>query len=122
MKIPSISTSTMALGLLALLTGGHAAANGGAHVICTPQPVVCTSFNLVPDDRFDPFVQHLLVRQQIQALPLGAQITNLYVPYVMDKRNIEEIQIRYLDELRRRQAAEEAAAAQAEAEPPAEGE
>jgi hypothetical protein len=111
-------------GLAALLTAVNAAGNGGAHVICTPHPVVCTSFDLAPDDRFDPFVQHLLVRQQVQALPLGAQITSLYVPYVYDKRNLEEIQIRYLDELRRRQAAEEAAAAQAEAEaaPPADGE
>lgn len=122
MRISAMTTSAMSMGLLALTIGGTATANGGAHVICTPHPVVCTSFDLVPDDRFDPFVQHLLVRQQIESLPLGAQITSLYVPYVVDKRNIEEIQIRYMDELRRRQAAEEAAAAAAEAQQPADGE
>jgi hypothetical protein len=83
----------------------------GNSLICTPNPVICTRFNIDSGDRFDPFVQHLLVRQQLNALPLGAQITNFYMPYPLDKRGIEEIQIRYIDELRRRKAAEAAESA-----------
>ncbi len=88
----------------------------GNNTICTPNPVICTTFDLVPDDRFDPFVQHLLVRQQLQALPLTAPITNFYMPYPLDKRSIEEIQIRFMDELRRREAAEKKATESAESE------
>jgi len=103
--------------LLATAASGQTPVPGGTHVICTPQPVVCTSFNLQPSDRFDPFVQHLLVRQQIQALPLAAQITSFYMPYPSDTRSIEEIQIRYMDELRRREAAEAAVEAAEAVEP-----
>ena len=112
-------TSIIAVAVLATITWEPADANGGAQVICTPQPIVCTSFSLVPNDRYDPFVQHLLVRQQIESLPLGARITSFYMPYPSDTRNIEEIQIRYLDELRRREAAEAAATDTAEPAEPA---
>ena len=84
----------------------------GNSLICTPNPIICTRFNIDSGDRFDPFVQHLLVRQQVQALPLAPQITNFYMPYQLDKRGLEEIQIRYMDELRRREAAEAEAAEQ----------
>jgi len=108
----------IAAGLIAGLVSSSVDADGTQH-ICTPNPVVCTSFNLAPSDRFDPFVQHLLVRQQIQALPLAPQITNFYMPYRLDKRSLEEIQIRYLDELQRRAAAEAEAAEAAEPNEPA---
>jgi len=101
--------SQIAGGLIAGLICTAVGADGTQH-ICTPNPVVCTSFNIVPSDRFDPFVQHLLVRQQIQALPLAPQITNFYMPYQLDKRSLEEIQIRYMDELLRRADAEAEAA------------
>ncbi|MFQ5634311.1 MAG: hypothetical protein ACE5G3_03135 [Gammaproteobacteria bacterium] len=94
--------------LLATLAAASAGADG-SHVICTAQPIVCTSFDIASDDRFDPFVQHLLVRQQIEALPLGAQITSFYLSYPSDRRSIEEIQIRYMDELQRRKASEDTA-------------
>jgi len=116
--IAMIAAATVGAALLTTGASGQTPVPGGTHVICTPQPVVCTSFNLRPDDRFDPFVQHLLVRQQIQALPLGAQITSFYMPYPSDTRSIEEIQIRYMDELRRREAAEAAAAEAADAAEP----
>ena len=86
---------------IAALSSSAALANG-APVICTPNPTICTTFRIDSDDRYDPFVQHLLVRQQLNALPLDAQITNFYMPYTIDKRGLEEIQIRFLDELRRR--------------------
>ena len=78
----------------------------GSPIICTPNPTICTTFRITPEDRFDPFVQHLLVRQQLNALPLTPRITNFYMPYTIDKRGLEEIQIRFLDELRRRAEAE----------------
>ncbi len=103
----------IATGLIAGLICTAASADG-TNMICTPDPIICTRFNIVPSDRFDPFVQHLLVRQQVQALPLAPQITNFYMHYQLDKRGLEEIQIRYMDELQRRAAAE-AEAAEAEA-------
>ncbi len=100
MKYLLIST-----GLLAGLIGTPVSADG-TQMICTPSPIVCTHFDMTTSDRFDPFVQHLLVRQQIQALPLAPQITNFYTRYDLDHRSLEEIQIRYMDELRRREATE----------------
>lgn len=114
MKISTIAPLALAMSAVAMAAGAQNFAPGGAHVICTPQPVVCTSIVLKPDDRFDPFVQHLLVRQQIESLPLGAQVTSFYMPYPSDTRSIEEIQIRYLDQLRRREQAEPAASDVAE--------
>ncbi len=110
MKIRFITASLLA-GLIS-----QAGSADGTQFICTPNPVVCTSFDLVPNDRFDPFVQHLLVRQQLQALPLTSQITNFYMPYQLDKRSLEEIQIRFLDELRRRETTEAETAEQPESE------
>jgi|GEM_PF-5479345 len=106
-----IITTGLCAGLIA-----SAADADGNHTICTPNPVICTTFDLAPDDRFDPFVQHLLVRQQLQALPLATPITNFYMPYPLDKRSLEEIQIRFMDELRRREAPGEKAPESAESE------
>lgn len=93
------------LAAASMLSSSALLANGSP-VICTPNPTICTTFRITPGDRFDPFVQHLLVRQQLNALPLTPQITNFYMPYTIDKRDLEEIQIRFLDELRRRTEAE----------------
>ncbi len=65
-----MKTLLLTAGLIAGLIASAANADG-TQMICTPDPIVCTRFDLVPNDRFDPFVQHLLVRQQIQALPLA---------------------------------------------------
>lgn len=98
--------------LAAALICTTASADGNSF-ICTPNPIICTRFNIDSGDRFDPFVQHLLVRQQIHALPLAPRITNFYMPYQFDRRGLEEIQIRFMDELRQREAAEAQAAEQA---------
>lgn len=76
-------------------------------VVCTPQPVICTTFAASSNDRFTPLVQHLLVRSQLESQPRGWQMVFLYVPS-MDPRALEELQIRFLDELLARQKAEEA--------------
>jgi len=80
------------------------------HVVCTPGPIICTSFVLTLDDRFDSAFQHLLVRQQLESLPTGWQIVNFYIPYPERTRAVEESQIRYLDQLNQRSKTEAAAA------------
>ncbi len=80
------------------------------HVVCTPSPIVCTSFVLTQHDRFDSTVQHFLVRQQLESLPTGWRIVNFYIPYPERTRAVEESQIRYLDQLNQRSKTEAAAA------------
>lgn len=67
-------------------------------VICTPEPLICTTFAAGSKDRFEPLVQHLLVRRQLEAQPKGWQMIYVYVP-AMDPRALEELLIRFLDEL-----------------------
>jgi hypothetical protein len=73
--------------------------------ICTPSPTVCTTFIGETDARFDPFVQHMLVREQLQTLPTDWRVTHFYVPYYDDHRALEEMQIQFLDHLNQREAA-----------------
>lgn len=77
--------------------------------ICTPSPTVCTTFVGDADARFDPFVQHMLVREQLHSLPTDWRVTHFYVPHTIDQRALEEMQIQFLDQLNRREAAEAAA-------------
>lgn len=76
------------------------------HVICTPEPLICTTFAASSKDRFEPLVQHLLVRRQLESQPRGWQMIYVYVP-AMDPRALEELQIRFLDELLSRKKEEE---------------
>lgn len=78
------------------------------HVICTPQPLICTTIAAESNDRFQPLVQHLLVRQQLESQPRGWQMIYIYLP-TMDPRALEELQIRFLDELLQRKRAADAA-------------
>lgn len=104
----------MRLRIISLCALAAASASAGADdvtaataVVCTPQPVICTTFAASSNDRFTPLVQHLLVRSQLEAQPKGWQMVFLYVPS-MDTRALEELQIRFLDELLARQKAEAA--------------
>ena len=104
-----MKTAIVALGL----STGFILANASAepiHVVCTPSPIVCTSYVLTQHDRFDSTVQHLLVRQQLESLPTGWRIVNFYIPYPENTRAVEESQIRYLDQLNQRSKTEAAAA------------
>jgi hypothetical protein len=69
------------------------------HLVCSPKPLVCTS-----SARFDPLTQQLLVRKQLDDQPKGWSVIFLYVP-VTDTRELEELQIRFLDELLKRESA-----------------
>ncbi len=91
----------MFFSIIAALAWAATARADQLHTICTPNPTVCTSFSPTDGGRFDPLVQHLLVRQQLNQLPTDWQITQFYVPYQRDTRALEEMLIRYLDQLRR---------------------
>jgi hypothetical protein len=67
------------------------------HLVCSPKPLVCTS-----SARFDPLMQQLMVRKQLEGQPKGWSVIFLYVP-VTDARELEELQIRFLDELLKRE-------------------
>jgi hypothetical protein len=98
MRLPAFLT-------ILILVAAPAASGVGApfHAICAPQPTICTTFLLGPDDRFDPFVQHLLVRGQLEALPTHWVPFYFLLPPVEDP-HLLELQIRYLDELLRRRS------------------
>jgi len=94
-----------------------------SHLVCTPQPLICTTF-AGGKEAFSPLVQHLLVRRQLEMQPKGWEMIYLYVPS-MDPRALEEMQIRFLDDLMARhreteakaEAEEKKAAQSAEAKP-----
>jgi hypothetical protein len=65
--------------------------------MCSPHPpLVCASFSTT--GRFDPLMQQLMVRRQLDGQAKGWGVIFLYVPNA-DPRALEELQIRFLDEL-----------------------
>jgi hypothetical protein len=74
------------------------------HLVCAPRPLVCMGVASKPDSRFDPLIQQLLVKQQLDAQPKGWSVIFLYVPDT-NTRELEEIQIRLLAELLARERA-----------------
>ena len=76
-------------------------------VICTSRPTICTTFG-AGTDRYDPLVQHLLVRRELDRLPRNWRRHDFYLPYTVEPRELEELQIRYLDQLNQRRVNEEA--------------
>jgi hypothetical protein len=70
---------------------------------CSPQPpLICASFSTTTPGRFDPLMQQWMVRQQLDGQAKNWGVIFLYVPNV-DVRTLEELQIRFLDELLSRQ-------------------
>jgi len=66
-------------------------------LVCSPHPpLICASFST--SGRFDPLMQQLMVRQQLDGQAKGWGVIFLYVPNA-DPRALEELQIRFLDEL-----------------------
>lgn len=66
-------------------------------LMCSPHPpLICASFSTT--GRFDPLMQQLMVRQQLDGQAKGWGVIFLYVPNA-DPRALEELQIRFLDEL-----------------------
>ena len=97
------------LGAAALAMAGAAPADEQktpVHVICTAQ-LICTSIVAGSKDRFDPLIQQLLARGQLDSQPRGWQLLYIYVPDA-DTQSLEELRIRFLDELLQRQREREA--------------
>ena len=97
------------IGAAALAIGGVTPADEQktpVHVICTAQ-LICTSIIAGSKDRFDPLIQQLLARGQLDAQPRGWQLLYIYVPDA-DTQSLEELRIRFLDELLQRQREREA--------------
>jgi len=92
------------LGLAALpLVTAAADAPAPVRLICSPHPpLICASFST--SGRFDPLMQQLMVRQQLDGQAKGWGVIFLYVPNT-DTRALEELQIRFLDELLARERA-----------------
>jgi hypothetical protein len=90
-----------AAALIACL-GSFAAASAGAKSIAVaplcPGGTLCGALVLVPEDRFDPWVQRLLADQQLAGQPTRYLPVLIVVPTPPD-RALEESQIRYLQQL-----------------------
>jgi hypothetical protein len=79
------------------------------NLVCSPRPpLVCASFSTTAPGRFDPLMQQLMVRQQLDGQAKGWGVIFLYVPNA-DVRTLEELQIRFLDELLARERAAKSA-------------
>jgi hypothetical protein len=75
-------------------------------IVCMPQPVACGPQTL---DRLDPAVQRQLVEQQLSSQPNYWTTVYFYLP-PLDDGALEQLQIRYLEELLARHKAKASAA------------
>ena len=55
-------------------------------------------FVIRPEQRFDPYVQRLLARAELRAMPIGSSGL-LYLVPVTEDASLQEMQIRYLERL-----------------------
>ena len=72
-----------------------ASADRLAPIVCMPSPIACEPRSL---DRFDPRVQRLLVERDLRAQPRYWTTVYFYLP-ALDERELQELQIRYFEEL-----------------------
>ena len=95
-------SATRSLPLVLLLSSFAVAASElPAPIVCMPQPVSCVPR---PIDRLDPSLQRQLVERQLQSQPPYWSTVYFYLP-PLGERELEELQIRYLEELLARQKA-----------------
>lgn len=97
-----------ALVALAAVAGAAAATADDGPIVCTPQPVVCKP---QAANRLDPQLQRLLVERQLAKAPPYWTTVYFYLP-ALDERELQELQIRYLEELLAREKAKRVAADQ----------
>lgn len=91
---------------LALLLISVTAQTAPPPIVCMPQPVACAPQTL---DRLDPAVQRQLVEQQLNSQPNYWTTVYFYLP-PLDDGALEQLQIRYLEELLARHKAKASAA------------
>jgi hypothetical protein len=102
---PIVKPRALPLLMLAALPFLASASDGPpVHLVCAPKPLVCMGVASNPDARFDPLIQQLMVKQQLDAQPKGWSVIFLYVPD-SNTRELEEMQIRLLEELLSRERA-----------------
>jgi hypothetical protein len=95
------ATRTLAPLMLASIAA-VAVADHPAPIVCMPRPVACEARAI---DRLDPSLQRLLVEQQLQSQPTYWTTVYFYLP-PLGERELEELQIRYLEELLARKRGE----------------
>jgi len=77
-----------------------------ANVLADPFGVAgVPGFVIHPDQRFDPYVQRLLARAELRAMPIGSSGLLYLVPVTEDPYR-QELQIRYLEQLIDKKGAE----------------
>lgn len=89
--------------LLSLATLALAASTATAEspLVCTPDPIACER---APADRFDPAFQRFLVERKLELQPSYWTTVYFYLP-PLEQRELQELQIRYLAELLKREGA-----------------
>ena len=93
--------------LFVTLAFAASAAAAEAPIVCTPNPIACVP---APPDRFDPAFQRFLVERRLELQPQYWTTVYFYLP-PLEQRELQELQIRYLAELLRHEAAKQPAAA-----------
>jgi hypothetical protein len=93
--------------LLTLVVLSAAATAAPPPIVCIPQPFACKPGEL---DRLDPSLQRQLVEQQLKSQPAYWTTVYFYMP-PLDDSALEELQIRYLEELLARHKAKAEATA-----------
>jgi hypothetical protein len=92
---------------LATLALTASAAAAEPPIVCTPNPVACAP---APVDRFDPAFQRFLVERKLELQPQYWTTVYFYLP-PLEQRELQELQIRYIAELLKRDEAKQPAAA-----------
>jgi hypothetical protein len=88
------TTRLLSLAVLACAAGASAQERP-TPIVCTPKPVACAPR---PLDRLDPQLQRLLVERQLEKQPPYWTTVYFYLP-ALNERELQELQIRYLEEL-----------------------
>jgi hypothetical protein len=85
--------------LLTSLAFAASAAADSPPIVCTPNPISCEP---APAGRFDPAFQRFLVERKLELQPTYWTTVYFYLP-PLESRELQELQIRYLAELLKRE-------------------
>jgi hypothetical protein len=101
-RVPFVAVAWLAS---ALHAGAGEPVPGHGHGVPLP------GFVVFPEQRFEPWVQRLMAREELRSLPIGASGVLYLVPVTQDP-TLVEAQVRYLHELLHEHAAREPSDAQ----------
>jgi ABC-type sugar transport system substrate-binding protein len=97
-RLRGLAVAAALVALLGSLAAGSAGAQSVALAPLCPGGTLCGALVLVPEDRFDPWVQRLLAGHELAGQPTRFRPLLIVVPAPPD-RALEESQIRYLEQL-----------------------